>query len=1381
MKPIFNPSTIGVVRGRTVCVITLLFFTLVASGHADDQATVLSVEPQATWANAALVECGTPGNMTVVIQNTGDTTWNTAYGLVAVGADDPFSVESGLPLLLSAPVAPGESTTFEIPLSFPTGYQESGTPEWRMVNDTGSGFGDTASRLFFSRCQLDGTNDAHLISHSFPSSMMCGQVQPVRVTMENSGTTTWSLDYLMRLGDVGNDDPFALRTRVDVTPGLEIPPGESFDFDFDLKAPSEAGIYTTEWKMVHEWVGFFGQAASQDIVVSCQPPNPSACSLEINQDGNVTEPGLWWQEDGPYNDCEAIWWTLWSEISPQELETAWRSSAANQSRYQDAHPDETLSSSELDAIKLFVSGAETPQLIPMWEAFVAFAHEASRPGNHRPTYPKKLKDKLTDQHRRMIADLARSLVEEAEIAATEQRIYLDELHSVSRRAFTKLTAAVFLTASDLGDVLTLATAGGVEEEHLYELLETASRNVELEAAVTRLETIRAVLPAAEWRELQQFLLQNFAPQIHLSQVDQVDDESSPALLLDDLPSYCPTIGLESPMIRIQVDLPIFTRFNPLDPNREGWSFRHKATWEGPVTMLGCHSRITVGCRLNYEGDPSRGGRSITDHAPPFSYKDVEGNNGTGYLITEKGSGGECWGVTGTVPRCQEGSNEGVRYNAWLSAVVQGSTGGHVWRKSSPDYGGVTNCRSLFDIHGPVNGLQQGQQVRIQARVKNPDQDEQVFNRTVTAYTGATYRFEGIAAEGATVNMSIPDDPYTTAECHFPEGLNLLVGPSGLPPVPLECCPNEGGCDPILVGAGASGLDEGEHVIVSLNVGGNSLVKRIDGNTNFHQLSTQYFAQGTPFTVASTEPSNQLKTCVADTQSGQLGSANIGFSFFKMFEVSCACQGGVPSCTNPLNGPEEEAIEGKKEAYQVYFIYPPQPFDWFGIFAELFGTDEPDCRWIPQPPAPTTTEIFCTDPQDPDTCQVTEVITVTDRRECSSNKTTGADKEIFSGPKVEARFTMKVLDGGAQRLAVTATATDSQFGINGFLAFVDQEYHNHVKTGGGPVGAHSFVLDLDSLTPGWHLLDLWAMNDDAKGQQPTLLQKWFEVLPEENLPIRDNAAVVSTLMPSNMVCGKQTAASATLRNTGTTVWRKYGLLDGYKLGWSAVEGADPFDAPFRIPLPSNVRIDPGDDYTFHWTMRAPLTPGTYESSLRMIHEGKRWFGLRVRKTVQVTCTEAPILADADGWVRQDLPNTADGGGDALRVRGFASDMGAHAFLAFTVPSTGGEITGGHLRIRTQNVAIPVVGFYSLDDFVLNESTLTWNNWQDGGATYLFLRNRSDLQSDTWHEVDVSEAVAGAQPGDTVYLGLASVLDIAEMDFWSRDSAFPPTLILSIDGP
>ncbi|MBC7881437.1 MAG: hypothetical protein H7Y37_08885 [Anaerolineae bacterium] len=119
---------------------------------------------------------------------------------------------------------------------------------------------------------VNSINDAVFVSQSLPDYLYPSEVRSGSVTMQNTGSTTWSAAVAYRLGfpNPGAAGPFAPNNwnsgRIDVP--ANVTPGQNTTFNFNLTAPSTPSTFTFQSQMVQENVQWFGQfTAAKSIVV----------------------------------------------------------------------------------------------------------------------------------------------------------------------------------------------------------------------------------------------------------------------------------------------------------------------------------------------------------------------------------------------------------------------------------------------------------------------------------------------------------------------------------------------------------------------------------------------------------------------------------------------------------------------------------------------------------------------------------------------------------------------------------------------------------------------------------------------------------------------------------------------------------------------------------------------------------------------------------------------------------------------------------------------------------------------------------------------------------------------------------------------------------
>ena len=236
--------------------------------------------------NGAFVSQSVPTTMTagqqvsvsVTMRNTGTTTWSTG-NLYRLGAINPYDNATwGMNRVLfgaNENIAPGQQKTFTWTVTAPSA---AGTYnfQWRMVQEGVTWFGAESPNVVVT-VTASVTRDAAFVSQTVPTTMNAGQLQNVSITMRNTGGTTWTTANLYRLGAI---NPYDNATwgfnRVALAAGESIAPGQQKTFSFAVLAPSTAGTYNFQCRMVQDGVTWFGTETSNVVVTVNQSATLSA-------------------------------------------------------------------------------------------------------------------------------------------------------------------------------------------------------------------------------------------------------------------------------------------------------------------------------------------------------------------------------------------------------------------------------------------------------------------------------------------------------------------------------------------------------------------------------------------------------------------------------------------------------------------------------------------------------------------------------------------------------------------------------------------------------------------------------------------------------------------------------------------------------------------------------------------------------------------------------------------------------------------------------------------------------------------------------------------------------------------------------------------------
>jgi hypothetical protein len=159
---------------------------------------------------------------------------------------------------------------------------------------------------------VGNTKNAQFIRQSIPKSMAGGQQYSVTVTVKNIGGVAWNpigaQCNAFRLAQIGNAGWSP--SRVDFS--AAVLSGEEATLSFTVTAPTAAGTYTFQLRMVHECVEFFG-AASPSISITVAGASKQAQIVSQSVPASMTA-------GQPYSatvTVKNVGTLAWSPIGPQ--------------------------------------------------------------------------------------------------------------------------------------------------------------------------------------------------------------------------------------------------------------------------------------------------------------------------------------------------------------------------------------------------------------------------------------------------------------------------------------------------------------------------------------------------------------------------------------------------------------------------------------------------------------------------------------------------------------------------------------------------------------------------------------------------------------------------------------------------------------------------------------------------------------------------------------------------------------------------------------------------------------------------------------------------------------------------------------------------------
>lgn len=203
---------------------------------------------------------------TVRVQNVGQTSWANVAGHRLAVVDDSCGVVS-FPRLNLAPgivVDPVAATTYDFAgtLTAPATTGEC-TLAYRMVHENVAFFGPTYEVAF--EVVPRKVNDSYVVSHTIPTFALGGSAVPFSVTVRNIGTATWSAADGYKLATTLDPCDVAPFNRLLLADGAMVPPNSEVVFTGTLEMPDANQVCSVGFRMVREFVEFFGPTVGVDI------------------------------------------------------------------------------------------------------------------------------------------------------------------------------------------------------------------------------------------------------------------------------------------------------------------------------------------------------------------------------------------------------------------------------------------------------------------------------------------------------------------------------------------------------------------------------------------------------------------------------------------------------------------------------------------------------------------------------------------------------------------------------------------------------------------------------------------------------------------------------------------------------------------------------------------------------------------------------------------------------------------------------------------------------------------------------------------------------------------------------------------------------------
>jgi len=163
-------------------------------------------------------------------------------------------------LTQSAALIPTATQTLPPPTATPTMTPVPAT-------NTPTGTGPTATKITFPTQPASSTDDSKFIADvTIPdgTSMKAGEQFIKTWRFQNTGKTTWTTDYAIQYLE-GNLEGRNGVLTFNLT--QNVPPGEFVDVSVLFTAPTQAGTYSSYWKLLSSSGFYFGDPVSVNIVV----------------------------------------------------------------------------------------------------------------------------------------------------------------------------------------------------------------------------------------------------------------------------------------------------------------------------------------------------------------------------------------------------------------------------------------------------------------------------------------------------------------------------------------------------------------------------------------------------------------------------------------------------------------------------------------------------------------------------------------------------------------------------------------------------------------------------------------------------------------------------------------------------------------------------------------------------------------------------------------------------------------------------------------------------------------------------------------------------------------------------------------------------------
>lgn len=214
----------------------------------------------------------------------------------------------------------------------------------------------------------------------------------------------------------------------------------------------------------------------------------------------------------------SYWWTLSDEISPAELRRAVQSRRLSRERLKvdiESNRHDPVSDARLAELSIYINGAVTPELIPLWDAYHRYAFNFLIDEEHTQQALDRLTEwgvsaegvdvfeTVTDEHWK----LHNELVEELREPSSQ---FSREVLAPTREQIGKSATNRVLEQNDIAG---LARLSGKSEATVRAWHQAWRRDAVAETSRVSAEALRESMSDSDWQALRRFLLRREAPKM----------------------------------------------------------------------------------------------------------------------------------------------------------------------------------------------------------------------------------------------------------------------------------------------------------------------------------------------------------------------------------------------------------------------------------------------------------------------------------------------------------------------------------------------------------------------------------------------------------------------------------------------------------------------------------------------------------------------------------------------------------------------------------------------------------------------------------------------------------------------------------------------------